>query len=309
MLQAPGKMIGVAYARARRPYAGTRDGPVPPGPPLREGGAPNGGAASLQQKMSRQRQLALEKQRVSARKQLGAGVIASASPMLQASHFRGRDWDQMPDGLGLSSPVLKESRSSPEPKTAPTSPQEDRERPEAVKTGTKPIDDALDGLAEELLLDDRLPAGKKLEESMSQSRGGSSPSKVPGGAWSDGKDGVEAELGPREGLRRKQQTLILDEENPSAVPQVKSVVRVTTPPAAPGRSWDLTVEDSRTEPGNNRRSRAEPAKSWWPFGGGGASVAPAEIKEEDPCSVAHGKIRQADVKQDTGFKRGIPRHR
>ncbi|CAJ1378630.1 unnamed protein product [Effrenium voratum] len=82
-------------------------------------------AASLQQKMSRQRQLALEKQRVSARmKQLGAGVIASASPMLQASHFRGRDWDQMPDGLGLSSPVLKESRSSPEPKTAPTSPQE-----------------------------------------------------------------------------------------------------------------------------------------------------------------------------------------
>ncbi|CAJ1350957.1 unnamed protein product [Effrenium voratum] len=268
-MPAPGKMIGVAY-----------DGPVPPGPPLREGGAPNGGAASLQQKMSRQRQLALEKQRVSARKQLGAGVIASASPMLQASHFRGRDWDQMPDGLGLSSPVLKESRSSPEPKTAPTSPQEDRERPEAVKTGTKPIDDALDGLAEELLLDDRLPAGKKLEESMSQSRGGSSPSKVPGGAWSDGKDGVEAELGPREGLRRKQQTLILDEENPSAAPQVKSVVRVTTPPAAPGRSWDLTVEDSRTEPGNNRRSRAEPAKSWWPFGGGGASVAPAEIKEE-----------------------------
>ncbi|CAK9013288.1 unnamed protein product [Durusdinium trenchii] len=309
-MQGAGKMMGgVAF-----------DGPVPP--PLREGGPPNGGAALLQQKMTRQRQLALEKQRISARKQLGAGVIASASPM-QSTPFRAKDWDQvLPDVLSLS-PPLKDSRS--EHKTAPSTPIEEVERPEPVKTGKlEGLDDALDGLAEELLLDERLPAPKRLD----LASGGSLPSRagdanrgkpLPGapgaagaGAWGDPKarQSVQSLAGIEEdnlyeasfelphfrgevgaGMRRKQQTLILEDGVEADGPPsnlTPNLARVARAPAAsvasaaaPGKSWDLTIEvtDAKTEV-RDRRPRAE-GRSWWPFGGSsGAAEVRSETKEE-----------------------------
>ncbi|CAL1165781.1 unnamed protein product [Cladocopium goreaui] len=128
------------------------------------------GAALLQQKMSRQRQLALEKQRSAARKQLGAGVIASASPMQPPFRAQAKDWDQVLPELSMSptgptgptAPRKDVRPNNSEHKTAPSSPTEEVERPEPVKSGTKlDLDDALDGLAEELLLDERLPQAAK----------------------------------------------------------------------------------------------------------------------------------------------------
>eukprot|EP00440_Ansanella_granifera_P070778 gb/GFBE01076812.1/.p1 GENE.gb/GFBE01076812.1/~~gb/GFBE01076812.1/.p1 ORF type:complete len:364 (+),score=63.03 gb/GFBE01076812.1/:1-1092(+) len=158
-------MGGMAFADS--------SGPVPPGPPI--GGVDKAASAhALQQKMHRQRQLALERQRSTARKQLGAGVIASANPLMQASQLKGPQWDRvLPDGLSLPSPTaggmgkstkLTGSTASAEQNTAPSSPTDD----DAMKVdqhekggkgaGSKQtLDDALDGLAEELLLDDRLP--------------------------------------------------------------------------------------------------------------------------------------------------------
>eukprot|EP00435_Cladocopium_sp_Y103_P008847 s672_g2.t1 len=307
------------------------DGPVPPGPPLREGGPPNGGAALLQQKMTRQRQLALEKQRSAARKQLGAGVIASASPM-QPSPFRAKDWDQVLPELSMSPTApRKDARpNNSEHKTAPSSPTEEVERPEPVKSGTKlDLDDALDGLAEELLLDERLPQAAKrgsLEDSggvpwptrNADGRGKSGfgeakaprPSQSLAGIEEDNLYEASFELPasrPAEGMKRKQQTLILEDgmeqaQAPSAPGLTPTLGRGHTgaghggpqSSGAPsvGKSWDLTVEGApdRVEP-VGRRSKAE-GRSWWPFGGGGggrdvASTAPVEVKEEEKGYRGH----------------------
>lgn len=284
----------------------------------------------LQQKMSRQRQLALEKQRSAARKQLGAGVIASASPM-QSSPFRAKDWDQvLPDVLSLSptAPRKDARANNSEHKTAPSSPIEEVERPEPVKTGTKSdMDDALDGLAEELLLDERLPQAAKrgsLEDSggvpwpssrTADARGGKAAADAKGPRVSQSLAGIEEDNlyeasfelpGGREnaghpGMRRKQQTLVLDDGDqvqpgsatavagpsglsPGLTPNPQRRIRSTTPPSVPGKSWDLTVEgvsDAKTDPVRGR-AKAE-GRSWWPFGGGPASAAhhaTPEVKEE-----------------------------
>lgn len=308
---------------------------MPPGPPMgvREGGMPpNGGAASLQAKMNRQRQLALERQRVSARKQLGAGVIASSNPLMQSSPFRGGDWDQIvPDKLGISPSAKKETRSPGDFQTAPNSPQESSptersELPTTVKSGSKAdFDDALDGLAEELLLDDRHPGVGPLKRaaepaglgSSSPSRpfgqpaaempvigpkpgsnawGGDAPHKAgvhPNGSSLTGIDEdsvLEGSLEPSAvrgvGLQgrfsnRKQQTLVLDEDHPEAavgpIHANNGLRPPITPPAQPGKSWDLNVEvhEPKTDPG--RRSKAG-GKSWWPFSG--ANGGGPEGKEE-----------------------------
>eukprot|EP00931_Biecheleriopsis_adriatica_P096813 TRINITY_DN70501_c0_g1_i1.p1 TRINITY_DN70501_c0_g1~~TRINITY_DN70501_c0_g1_i1.p1 ORF type:complete len:348 (+),score=73.98 TRINITY_DN70501_c0_g1_i1:109-1152(+) len=160
-------------------------GPVPPGPPIGGIDKPNAnGAHALQQKMHRQRQLALERQRSTARKQLGAGVIASANPLMQNASFKASQWENVPEGLGLPSPsMVNRSRlqkpSDAEAKTAANTPKaEDSKQPEASETPSakqpmrkKPtFDDVLDGLAEELLLDDRLPV-----RSSSNGQPGASP--------------------------------------------------------------------------------------------------------------------------------------
>lgn len=268
---------------------------------------------SCSKKMSRQRQLALEKQRSAARKQLGAGVIASASPM-QPSPFRAKDWDQvLPDVLSMSptAPRKDVRPNNSEHKTAPSSPIEEVERPEPVKSGTKlDLDDALDGLAEELLLDERLPQAAKrgsLEDSggvpwpsrnADRGKSGFGEAKVPrpsqslAGIEEDNLYEASFELPasrPAEGMKRKQQTLILEDgmeqaQAPSAPGLTPTLGRTAGHgTGSVGKSWDLTVEGApdRVEPG--RRAKAE-GRSWWPFGGGGgrdvASTGPAEVKEE-----------------------------
>eukprot|EP00930_Biecheleria_cincta_P023990 TRINITY_DN17236_c0_g1_i1.p1 TRINITY_DN17236_c0_g1~~TRINITY_DN17236_c0_g1_i1.p1 ORF type:complete len:363 (+),score=66.70 TRINITY_DN17236_c0_g1_i1:177-1265(+) len=142
-------------------------------------------AHALQQKMHRQRQLALERQRSTARKQLGAGVIASANPLLQSSGVKGAQWGtSLPDGLlspvgkagvlggatpgvdvgvaAKSGAVGKETDalSELENSTQGNVPQRDISKGGTARKRNS-FEDALDGLAEELLLDEKLPAVQK----------------------------------------------------------------------------------------------------------------------------------------------------
>lgn len=147
-------------------------------------------AHALQQKMHRQRQLALERQRSTARKQLGAGVIASANPLLQSSALKGggAPWGaSLPEGLlspmakagvlgpgaapgveldyaaksgavGKETDALSELEKSTQGNVPP--PREISKGGPGRKGSIESID-MLDGLAEELLLDDKLPVVQK----------------------------------------------------------------------------------------------------------------------------------------------------
>lgn len=153
-------------------------------------------AHALQQKMHRQRQLALERQRSTARKQLGAGVIASANPLLQSSGLKGAQWGtSLPDGL-LASPVKaggilgsgaapggdleggpksgalgkeKDALSELENSTQGNGPPKEKRDLSKGKGGISRID-TMDGLAEELLLDEKLPAVQKQSGASPRSR-------------------------------------------------------------------------------------------------------------------------------------------
>lgn len=169
-------------------------------------------AHALQQKMHRQRQLALERQRSTARKQLGAGVIASANPVLQSSGLKGTvQWGaSLPEGLlspmakaGVLGPgaapgteldgaaksgaVGKETDalSELEKSTQGNVPPRDISKGLAGRKGSLESMDILDGLAEELLLDEKLPAVQKQPGSTPRGRNQLGP-----------RSGTEAQKGP-----------------------------------------------------------------------------------------------------------------
>lgn len=169
-------------------------------------------AHALQQKMHRQRQLALERQRSTARKQLGAGVIASANPVLQSSGLKGSvQWGaSLPEGLlspmakaGVlgpgaapgaefdgavkSSAVGKETDalSELEKSTQGNVPSRDVSKGLAGRKGSIESMDILDGLAEEMLLEEKLPAVQKQPGSTPRGRGTLGP-----------RSGTETQKGP-----------------------------------------------------------------------------------------------------------------
>eukprot|EP00439_Symbiodinium_sp_Y106_P028300 s1322_g3.t1 len=268
-------------------------GPMPPGPPMgvREGGMPpNGGAASLQAKMNRQRQLALERQRVSARKQLGAGVIASSNPLMQSSPFRGGDWDQIvPDKLGISPSAKKETRS---PGAAP---RRSAPRSRSAKT-SRGASWARQFFAISALwaascgnAGHRTKAGLKRLGWGRATQGWRPPKRVqphgdrrgqrlrgiPGAFASASAFKAVLAIGSS---RRLSSMKIIRRllARPSTVEEAPGEGLIT-PPAQPGKSWDLNVEvhEPKTDPG--RRSKAG-GKSWWPFSG--ANGGGPEGKEE-----------------------------
>jgi hypothetical protein len=260
---------------------------------------------AIQQKMNRQRQLALERQRSAARRNLGAGVIASANPVLQ-SNLKAPNWDKLlPDGLTIAgSNQVGRSRLSPNDvaandSTAPNSPQADSTAKGVSKIGSisqvSTFDD-FDGLAEEILTDTTVPVAAKeaaKEAALQLAKSSASPpigTRKRGtrasdfdSAMTESSDGGFGGVGSQQdrnglaAMRRRQKTELLGEDEEGV--QAFSAPKVGAGQTSPSKTWDLQVE-AAVQPKENGRKRGGAGGgggSWWPFNQQGK---PDSIQEE-----------------------------